>query len=82
MTHFACSNDKDHPMNKSQMGKFHEFIKDKQNELSICNSGAIVNFPHLHYNYVRPGLIIYGVSPVDGISAKELGIKPVMTLKT
>lgn len=82
MSHFACANTIEHPQNKKQITLFKEFIKDKKAELSICNSAAIINFPELHYDYVRPGISLYGGSPLDGISAKDLGLKPVMTLQT
>ncbi len=82
MAHFACANDKEHPLNKNQIKLFQEFIKDKKVELSICNSAAIINFPELHHDYVRPGISIYGGSPIDGVPAKDLGLKPVMTLQT
>lgn len=42
------------------------------------NTGAVVNYPETHLDMVRPGLLLYGY----GEFAKELNLKPVMTLKT
>ncbi len=50
ISHFACANDIAHLQNKEQTRLFQEFVKDKQEELSICNSAAIINFPELHHD--------------------------------
>ncbi len=82
MSHFACADDKNHPLNIKQIKAF-EYLKNNTNtEYSFCNSAAIFNFPDQHYDYVRPGIAIYGVSPMDGIFASDLGLKPVMTVKS
>ncbi|MBP7190205.1 MAG: alanine racemase, partial [Rickettsiaceae bacterium] len=65
-----------------QIDCFNSLVKDTNSEYSFCNSAAIFNFPQCHYDYVRPGIALYGVSPIDGVSAVELGLKPVMTLQT
>lgn len=82
MSHFACSDEKDHPLNQTQIQIFQEFIKDFKTQYSFCNSGAIFHFSQCHYDYVRPGLALYGVSPIQGKSAEDLDLKPVMTLQT
>ena len=45
---------------------------------SLCNSAGIVNFPEYHYDWVRPGIILYGSSPVVDKSAQELDLQPAM----
>jgi alanine racemase len=82
ISHFACSEDKAHPLNIQQMQTFKEFIKDLPGPKSFANSAAMINFPESHFDTVRPGLALYGVSPCPGISAAFLGLKPVMTLQT
>jgi alanine racemase len=63
MSHFACADEKDHPLNAQQMDIFRAFIKGVDSEFSINNSAGIFNFPDCHYDYVRPGLALYGISP-------------------
>ena len=47
----------------------------------LAASGGILWHPHTHYDMVRPGIILYGVSPAANIAtARELGLKAVMTL--
>ncbi len=82
MSHFACSDDKLHNLNSKQIASFKKFIYNKKAKLSLCNSAAIINFPEIHYDYVRPGLTIYGISPINSIEASKLDLKPVMTVQS
>lgn len=43
-----------------------------------CNTGAVAYFPEYAWDMVRPGILLYGTGDV----AEDLGLKPVMTLKT
>jgi len=43
-----------------------------------ANTGAVARFPEAYMDMVRPGLLLYGY----GEFAKEMGLRPVMTLKT
>jgi alanine racemase len=82
MSHFACADEPDHPMNAKQIEAFRAFTKKHQGPKSFCNSAAIFAFPEEQYDWVRPGLALYGASPLAGKSAASLGLKPVMTFKT
>lgn len=82
MSHFACSDEIDHPLNQTQINHFRQFIQGKPGMKSFCNSAAIFSFKEHQYDIVRPGLALYGVSPIPTMSAEKLGIKPVMTLQT
>jgi alanine racemase len=82
MSHFGCSDEIDHPLNQTQINNFTHFIQGKSGIKSFCNSAAIFSFKDHQYDVVRPGLALYGVSPIPTISAAKLGLKPVMTLQT
>lgn len=82
VSHFAAADRQENPLNQQQIQSFQDFTRHKTGELSLCNSAAIFQFPDHHYDYVRPGLALYGVSPIPGVSAESLGLRPVMTLKT
>ncbi len=43
-----------------------------------ANSGAVAYYPHMWLDMVRPGVVLYGLTEM----AQELGLKPVMRLKT
>lgn len=82
LSHLACSDLVSHPLNKTQIACFAQFVKDKPNNpRSLCNSAAILTMPDQHYDIIRPGLALYGISPIDGITGASLNLKPVMTLK-
>lgn len=48
----------------------------------IANTPAVFSRPDAHFDMVRVGLGLYGLSPFPGTSPAELGLRPVMTLKT
>ena len=46
-----------------------------------CNSAAVLRHPDMHLDMVRPGLILYGLSPAEDLPSAER-LVPVMSLKT
>ncbi len=65
MTHLACADDPDHPLNAQQRDR----LKAAANELppaplSLCNSAGIFLGPDFHFDIARPGSALYGISPV------------------
>ena len=82
MSHMACTDEQEHPLNALQIKQFKELTSQINTEYSLANSGAIFKFADIHYDYVRPGIALYGASPLQGVSAAELGLKPVMTVQT
>jgi len=47
--------------------------------IHCANSLGIINYKDSHFNMVRPGLILYGIKPIDNINFK---LKPVLSLKS
>ena len=62
MTHLAASNDKDCDSNYEQFKLFEELSSqmNKDVDMSIANTGCIMNFPDQTYDWVRCGIGIYG----------------------
>ncbi|MEE1122708.1 MAG: alanine racemase, partial [Acinetobacter pseudolwoffii] len=46
---------------------------------SCCNSAAIYKYPELHFDFVRPGIMLYGATPFADRDVHDLDLKPVMT---
>ena len=67
-------------MNEKQIQSFKKFTKNKNAELSLCNSAGILNYPQYFFYYVRPGL--NGASPINNKTGLDFGLKPIMTLKS
>lgn len=80
MSHFACADEAAHPLNETQLERFAAATAGLQSERSLANSAAVLNFPDSHADIVRPGIMLYGISPLPGCSGEEHGLRPVMTL--
>ncbi|CAO5678059.1 MAG: Alanine racemase [Holosporales bacterium] len=82
LSHLACADSDDHPLTAEQLNRFKIITNQFDTEFSLCNSAGLFKLPTHHYDFVRPGLSLYGVSPFSNINAQDLNLKPVMTLKT
>ncbi|MBI3222206.1 MAG: alanine racemase [Nitrosomonadales bacterium] len=49
---------------------------------SLGNSAALLRYSQTHGDWVRPGIMLYGASPFADTSAKQLGLRPAMTLSS
>ena len=56
--------------------------KKQEVELSVAASAGILTLPDTHFNYVRPGVMLYGSSPLAAETGEEIGLQPVMTLSS
>ena len=82
MSHLATANEKNHALTYQQLDTFREISKIVNIEKTIANSAAIINFPDVHFDWVRPGLMLYGVSPLINSCGHDHGLKSVMTLES
>lgn len=80
MTHLACADEIDHEQNQRQVTCFDAMVHGLPFPVSIANSAAILSRPDLHRDWVRPGIMMYGVSPFGADQLVE-ALKPAMTLK-
>jgi len=67
-SHLACADDAEHPLNKKQLGCFQELLMEAKSwspGLSGClaNSAGILLGAGYHYDFVRPGIALYGGNP-------------------
>ena len=88
MTHLACADDKNSKFTNQQVKLFRESIKtlplsDGVN-ISVANSAGLLAWPETNEGtqWVRPGIMLYGSSPVMKSAADQFDLKPVMTLKS
>jgi alanine racemase len=82
MTHLASANDRDNPMTSEQIQCFNQFSESQNVEKTIANSAAIMAFPDAHVDWVRPGIMLYGVSPFSDSQGPQQDLRPVMTLQS
>lgn len=87
-SHFATSEISDDLYAKKQLTGFKTIVKELEANVikfelkHICNTGGILNYNDKYFNMVRPGISLYGYYPDRKRLIKDLGIKPVMTLKS
>ena len=74
MTHFANAHRRGDPSMLRQLSVFNAMAGAAKEERSLANSGAILSLPQAHADWVRPGLMLYGVSPIADCSASSLGL--------
>jgi len=79
-SHFANADVPEHPSNQQQMDVFHQLAKQISGQTSLANSAGLIAFPQSQGDWVRPGIMLYGSSPLQNKTAAELDLKPVMQL--
>lgn len=80
VSHFACAEEAGHPLNARQLERFHAVTDGLEGERCLANSAGLINLPEARLDWVRAGLVLYGISPLPGRPGPELGLKPAMTL--
>jgi len=69
MSHLACAELPDHPLNERQMNLFREVrFLYRGIPSSLANSSGVFLGPAAHCDMVRPGVALYGVNPTPGRS--------------
>lgn len=82
MTHFPCADELDNPDTRQQIEVFNTAVAAVDGEHSMANSAGILGWPAARADWVRPGIMLYGSSPLGGRTAASLDLQPVMTLST
>ena len=82
-SHFAYADAPGHPTIAKQLAVFDDALTTAKRlgvepQLRhIANSAATLTLPAAHFDLVRPGIAVYGLSPVEG----DFGLTPAMTLR-
>jgi alanine racemase len=82
MNHFASSDEFTKPQTRQQLRVFAEATAGLPGARSLANSAAVLGWPDAHFDWVRPGGALYGISVVEGTSGADFGLRPAMTLAT
>jgi alanine racemase len=80
MTHFASADLPEPRPTEAQLACLAAL--DLPGERSLANSAGVVAWPQAHAEWVRPGIMLYGVSPLPGLTGAAHGLRPAMTLAT
>lgn len=82
MTHLAEAELKESDHTRAQLECFERLTAGIPGERSIANSAAMIGWPATRTEWVRPGLMLYGISPFAGATATDIGLRPAMTLES
>ncbi|MDP9088793.1 MAG: alanine racemase [Pseudomonadota bacterium] len=82
MTHLACADTPELPSTADQLTVFAAATLNLAGERSIASSAALIGFPESQAEWIRPGLLLYGVSPFRGSTGADHGLRPAMTLRS
>ena len=88
MSHLASADELDSPITKDQFDSFREIVEGFDGAVSVANTPATMGWPLVAEareslgfkgdHWIRPGLALYGVSPFEGRTGRDLDLKPVM----
>jgi len=87
-SHLAVADEPDRPETDDQLAAFREALAIAEDAgvdpevRHLANTPATLSRPDTHFDLVRVGLGIYGLSPFEGQTSAELGLRPAMTLRT
>lgn len=80
MTHLADADNIDRAFTESQINYFFAITKTMKSPKSIVNSAGLFSYPNALVDWVRPGILLYGISPFSSENGAERNLRPVMTL--
>ncbi len=82
ISHFSRADEPAVETTQQQIERFMAFVADKSGEKSIAASGGVLLWLQAHLDWVRPGIMMYGVSPMVDKTAADFNLIPAMTLKS
>ena len=82
ITHLACADEVDNLATSQQIAAYNAALNGIPGPRSIANSAGLLAWPEARVDWVRPGLMLYGASPLPGKVGTDLGLHPVLTLQS
>ena len=82
LSHFACADEGTNANTDAQLKRFLDVTATVPMARSIANSAGILQYSRAHLDWVRPGVMLYGISPLRAQTAMDLNLIPAMTLST
>jgi len=82
MSHFARADELDSHASNEQVAVFEAARQGLKAEVSLRNSPAVLGWPQIPSDWVRPGIMLYGATPFETAQAEAERLQPVMTLES
>ncbi|TVP84195.1 MAG: alanine racemase [Thioalkalivibrio sp.] len=83
LTHLACADQTAHPQNAEQLDRFSHAVAELPGHRSLANSALVMSGGAARPSrteWIRPGIMLYGPSPMEGEVGPERDLRPVMTV--
>ncbi|OWJ95482.1 alanine racemase [Pseudomonas sp. A46] len=82
MSHFARADELDSSSSAEQVAVFEEARAGLVADVSLRNSPAVLGWPQVPSDWVRPGIMLYGATPFEVAHPLAERLQPVMTLES
>ncbi|WP_339504312.1 alanine racemase [Pseudomonas sp. RL_105y_Pfl2_101] len=82
MSHFARADELHDPSSTEQLAIFDKARQGLVAQISLRNSPAVLGWPQIPSDWVRPGIMLYGATPFDEPNAAASRLQAVMTLES
>lgn len=83
LTHLACGDQIAHPQNAEQLDRFRHAVAELPGQRSVANSALVISggaAGSASAEWTRPGIMLYGPSPMEGEVGRDRALRPVMTV--
>lgn len=80
MSHFASADDIDSHYTPQQIKIFDAITKQYPYPKTLSNSAGVITWPDAHHDWIRPGIMLYGSTPMMNQHRDDHDLKAVMTL--
>ena len=81
MSHLANADDPEDNYTDTQLRRFKQCTDEYKLVRSLANSAAVMKWPQTHFHWVRPGIMLYGGSPLTDCRGPQLDLRPAMQLE-
>jgi alanine racemase len=82
MSHFARADEPDSSSTAEQVAVFEQARTGLAAQVSLRNSPAVLGWPNVPSDWVRPGIMLYGATPFEQPVAAAQALQPVMSLES
>jgi len=81
-THFGCADELENTRTQQQIDCFNRVCETLPGARSAANSAGLLGWPGSHFDWIRPGYMLYGNSPFAVPHDNTQALQPVMTLSS
>ena len=80
MSHFAYADEPEQYKTNEQLEIFFNSVYAYSSAKSIANSAGVLAYPESHFDWVRPGIMLFGVSPFPHLPHTDFNLKPALDI--